>query len=114
MEWDIEFVFETNLSVEAETDVVVISSRVETDVGTETGKPAKTATDVEVPLVDTGEVDVGTPIFEVVPSEVEFEAVGGAKAMEVGEFGGGAVTEGTADTDCVLGVAGKAEGNDSH
>lgn len=105
-----KFVFKTNLGVEANTEVVFISASEETHIGTKTGIPAEATSDVEVPLIDASEVDVGTPFLVVVPAKVEFEAVGRTKAMLIGEFGGSAVAEGTTDTESILCVASKTEG----
>ena len=77
LEGNAEFVFKTNLGIKTDTEVVaIIFARVETSIGTDTSIPAETAADVEIPLVDTCEVDVGTPVFVVVPTQVEFKAIG--------------------------------------
>ena len=98
----IEFVFDTSLTGNGESDVAVVGDiiRPETKVSTKTGIPAEVAGDFASPLIDACEADGGKAIVAV-PAEVEFEAVA-AETMLIGKFSVVALSATNADTEVVL------------
>ena len=97
----VEFVFDTALTSDSNSNIAISNFIVEiTEVGSDTGIPAKTRSNFTSPLIDSSEVE-SVIVFAVVPSEVEFEAVA-AKTVLPGEFSVVTLAAANADTEVVL------------
>ncbi len=102
--------FKTNLEGNGNAETVVGAMA---KVQATTNEPTKVGgTEFVAPLVNAGEINV--VVFTAVETEVNFQTVGSAKCSLVGDFStvGGTTTQ--TDTDCVLCIGCKTEGDDGH
>ena len=98
----VEFVFETGLANESESDVAVVGNIIapEANVCTDTGIPAKVAGNATGPLIYTGQADGGEAIVAV-PAKVELKTVA-AQTVLIRKFCVITLTAANADTKVVL------------
>lgn len=98
----VEFVFETSLANECESDVAVVGNIIapETKVSTNTCIPTEVASDSAGPLINTSQADGGETIVAV-PAKVELKTVA-TQTVLIGKFCIITLTTTNADTKVVL------------
>ena len=106
-----EVVLQTSLGKETKANVAIVIAAPNTNIGTNTSKPAEVVNNATHPLINSREVVVVVIILVFlanVPTQIQFQTVVGIESMLEGKLSTFAATKNTPDTNPVLCICSKA------